>query len=165
MMDWHMNRSESAAGLFMLNQAFRLGIPFNIPHGFNLLKVERLGVELKLPKTRLNLNHLGTIHACAMATAGELAAGILLIKNFKASKVRIVLKNLNVEYKRQGTKSLFASVSINSKILDTILEQLSTSQTSSAELITEITDSDAQLVAVVTSQWHIKNWDAVTAKF
>ena len=39
-------------------------------------------VETFIPKRRSNLNHLGTIHAIAQATAGELSAGMCLLVNF-----------------------------------------------------------------------------------
>ena len=60
----------TSLNLMALNKVLALGIPFNAPHGFKIKEINDDAVIITLPNRKLNHNHLGGIHACAMATVG-----------------------------------------------------------------------------------------------
>jgi acyl-coenzyme A thioesterase PaaI-like protein len=64
--------------LMALDKVLTLGIPFNAPHGFTIKEISSDQVRVSLPNRKLNHNHIGGIHACAMATVGEYCAGCCL---------------------------------------------------------------------------------------
>ena len=164
-LDKALAKSEDTSGLFMLNQAFRFGIPFNIPHGFRLTRLDLKECQVVIPKIKTNQNHLNTIHACAMATAGEFAAGVLLLKNYGASKVRLVLKNLNVDYVKQGTTKLTATASISDEKLLSFNTVMDANSKVFADMETVLKNKDGELVATVSTKWQIKLWSEVKTKF
>ena len=164
-LDKALSKSDSKAGLFLLNQAFRFGIPFNIPHAFRINKLSQNESTVVLPKIKTNKNHLGTIHACAMATAGEFVAGVLLIKNFGATHVRVVLKDLVVEYHRQGTTRLEANASIDQNKVVEIKDNLDGKDKLFVNMEANLTDTRGELVCTVKTKWQVKKWSAVSSKF
>ena len=164
-LDKALNNSESASGLFLLNQAFRFGIPFNIAHGFELRTLNKSHEEVKIPKIKTNTNHLGTIHACAMATAGEFVAGVLLLKNLGATHVRLVLKTLQVDYQRQGTTKLLAHTKLSGEAVQKLKSDLDQNDKLFVDMVAQLKDTSGQVVCTVTTQWQIKKWAAVSTKF
>src|SRR5690606_15410175 len=72
-------------------------IPFNRPHKFKIENLTETEAHVLLPFIRSNKNHLGTVHACSMATIGEYAAGLVLIKNFSIAENRLIMKKLDIE--------------------------------------------------------------------
>lgn len=143
----------------------RFGIPFNIPHGLKITELAEDKGVAKIPKIKTNLNHLGTIHACAMATIGEYVAGVLILKNFKATKVRVVLTNMQIEYLKQGTSALHATATISSELRDTVNSALEQDGKALLEMESVLTDNKDQVVSVVKSSWQVKNWKDVSSKF
>lgn len=80
--------------LVALDKVLRLGIPFNAPHGFAIRNISPDEVKVSLPNRKLNHNHIGGIHACAMATVGEYCAGLSLLSRFGISKYRLIMSEL-----------------------------------------------------------------------
>ena len=68
----------------VLSWLFRRVIPFNAPHGLRIAAVatgpDGTAVAVVLPWRRRNRNHIGTVHACALATAAEFATGLGLVE-------------------------------------------------------------------------------------
>ena len=46
-------------------------VPFNRAHRISVTEISPNGCEVSIPYRRRNLNHLGTMHACAIAAAGR----------------------------------------------------------------------------------------------
>src|SRR5690606_25508324 len=99
-------KNPSRTNLMALNKVLALGIPFNAPHGFKIKTLSEDSIVIALPNRKLNHNHLGGIHACAMATVGEFCAGMSLLTCFGISQYRLILSDLHVKYIYQGRSDL-----------------------------------------------------------
>src|SRR5690606_36258047 len=99
-------QNPSQMNLMALNKVLTLGIPFNAPHGFKIKKIDAECVQIDLPHKKLNHNHLGGVHACAIATLGEFCAGLSILKHFGISEYRLIMSNLNAQYSYQARKNL-----------------------------------------------------------
>ncbi len=146
--------------LKLLQKLLDVTIPFNIPHKFQLTHLNNSECHATLPFKRKNKNHLGGVHACAMATIGEFCAGVLIIKNFGMKKYRIIMSDLSVEYKYQGRTNLNAKC-VNS-FDDTLIKQ-SLNETGKyiQKLETNLFDEKNNLVATVSTTWQLKDWKKV----
>lgn len=69
------------------------------------LKPGRCRVELR--ERRQVRNHLGSVHATALATLGELATGLAILTALPPG-VRAILTGLEVEYEKKGRGRLIA---------------------------------------------------------
>lgn len=146
----------------ILDNILKVGIPFNAPHGFRIKSLSKEGVEIYLPNRKLNHNHLGGVHACAMATVGEFCAGMTILTHFGISKYRLILSELNVKYTYQGRTDLMGFCSGNNIDSDAVADGLTKDGKYLQTLTTVIKDKNENLVATIETTWQIKSWDKVT---
>lgn len=157
--------SPGRVSVMALDKLLTVGIPFNAPHGFRILQMDEDAVVINLPNRKLNHNHLGGIHACAMATVGEYCAGMSLLTSFGISKYRLIMSELQVKYTYQGRVNLEGVCSphqIDKQALQTALEQDGKYTQSLTTIIRE--KKSGQQVAVVTTTWQLKAWEQVKTK-
>lgn len=147
-----------------LDKLLTVGIPFNAPHGFKIKTLNQDAVIVALPNRKLNHNHIGGIHACAMATVGEYCAGLSLLQSFGISKYRLILSDLTVKYTYQGRVDLEGICSPNQIDVSKVSDALHADGKYSQELKTIIRDLNGKEVAVVTTVWQLKNWEQVKTK-
>lgn len=156
--------SPTKTNLMILNNALSLGIPFNAPHGFKIKEISENAVAISVPNRKLNHNHLGGIHACAIATVGEYCAGMSLLSSFGASQYRLILSELNVKYSYQGRTNLVGSCSKRQIDSQAIQLSLNTEGKHLQTLETIVRDVSGNEVALVTTTWQIKAWNQVKTK-
>lgn len=151
--------------LIALNNVLKVGIPFNAPHGFKIQKITSHQVVVSLPNRKLNHNHLGGVHACAMATVGEFCAGLALISSFGISKYRLIMSEMNCTYTWQGRTDLEASCERSSIDLDKIQAGLDKDHVYLQLLETVIVEKGSRKeVARIKTTWQLKNWEKVKTK-
>jgi acyl-coenzyme A thioesterase PaaI-like protein len=154
----------TGASLMALNKVLAIGIPFNAPHGFKIKELSDEQVLITLPNRKLNHNHLGGIHACAMATVGEYCAGMSLLKSFGANKYRLILADLHVKYTYQGRTDLEGCCSL-AQIEKTLVQNVLESEGKYLQkLETIIREKSGKEVAIVTTTWQLKAWEQVKTK-
>ena len=153
-------QNPSGVKLSLLNCILSWAIPFNAPHGFRLLRDDD-GVSAIIPFKRKNLNHIQSIHACALATGGEFCAGIYLLKSFPSTDYRLILSNLQVEYLYQAKTNVICSVSANESKKHAALQEIQSIGKSLIDLETILKDDSQNVVAKVITKWQIKRWDQV----
>ena len=144
------------------NFLFSIGIPFNKPHKVTIQSLSETEVKCYLPYIKRNFNHLRGIHAAALATVGEYAAGLAMAQHFNSSHYRLIMTKLDVEYFNQARQAVVASASFSSddwarleealKVEESVVFTLS-SQLHNAELI-----GKNDHLATVTTQWQLKPW-------
>ena len=154
-------KNPTTMNLMALNKVLTVGIAFNAPHGFKIKELSEDNVRITLPNRKLNHNHLGGIHACAMATVGEYCAGMSLLKTFGASQYRLILSDLHVKYTYQGRSDLEGTCSPRQIDKEAVTKVLETDGKYLQKLETLIRDKNGKDVATVTTTWQLKSWDQV----
>lgn len=150
--------------LMALNKVLTLGIPFNAPHGFKIRQLNEDAVVISLPNRKLNHNHLGGVHACAMATVGEFCAGMSLLSSFGISQYRLILSDLHVKYIYQGRSDLEGVCSPRQIDKEAAKLTLEAEGKHFQKLETIIRDKNGKEVAIVTTTWQLKAWEQVKTK-
>jgi acyl-coenzyme A thioesterase PaaI-like protein len=159
--DYLIKKSETKTGLIALEKIFKIGIPFNKPHGIFFKKLSHYESVMLMKNKRLNHNHLGGIHACAIATVGEFSAGLLLCKNFEMSSFRVIIKEINVTYSSQARKNILSKATIDATLVEDLKKRIVLNSQADVELETEIKDFDGKEIAVVKTLWQLKSWNEV----
>lgn len=157
-------KNPSGPQLMVLNQILKFVIPFNAPHGFRILELSDSQVKIHLPFTKKNLNHLHGIHACAITTAGEMAAGMALISSFPISKYRPILSKLSCEYLYQGKTDLIATIQVAADQIPNVKKEIEMQGKAIVDFETLVVDQNKNLVAKVYTTWQIKSWEQVKTK-
>lgn len=150
----------------LLDKVFQTIIPFNRGLGFEIKKLDAESCEIFSPDKKRRQNHVGGAHACALALLGEYTAGLLLAQHCNPERYRIIISHLEVEYHKQGRGALTGtclkpSVTI---LLGEAEQDKQTEKETFVDLVTEIKNSNQELVAVVKTKWQAKPWSLVRSK-
>lgn len=156
-----LRSTEKVASRAWVNLVLPQIIPFNKPLGLKLVSLTENQSEVILPFKNATQNHLGGLHACALVTAGEYTAGLLLLRRVNPSQYRIILKELEAKYSKQGRDHALArAIWPTSAELKFDEGQSSTDIT----LTTLVEDKSGSILAEVTSHWQVKAWSSVRKK-
>jgi acyl-coenzyme A thioesterase PaaI-like protein len=156
--------SESAFKLKLLNVILALKIPFNARHGFKVLALGKDSVTTGAKYLRRNMNHIKGIHACAIATIAEFSAGLVLMRAFDFKKYRLIMSHLEATYHYQAKQSLRAVAQLTDEKCQKIIHSLSTQDSLTTKIISEIYDAGDHHVATVQTTWQLKSWAKVRTK-
>lgn len=162
--NWLSKAEHNRGALLVVNFLFSRLIPFNRPHGIKIHRIERAGVAVVLPYRKRNCNHLGGLHACALATAAEFAAGVALLQFIDTSKYRLIMKHIAIEYHSQGTKTAIARAVLNDQALDLVNQKLPDSGVVDIEMQVNVADALDKKLCTATVTWQLKSWELVRAK-
>jgi acyl-coenzyme A thioesterase PaaI-like protein len=136
-------------------------IPFNRPHGLVIETLDPTRVEVSLPFTRTNQNHVGGLHACALATCAEFSCGILLLRHFPSEQFRLLMRKMEVEYHRQGRSTARARCTISTETLEGITRALDAKSYTMVDLVVEVFDRSDEKLCTATVSWQLRRWDTV----
>lgn len=152
---------DSKKQLWLLNRLMNHTVRFNKPHGFQVIKITPEHVQTFAPYHKKNFNHVRGIHACAIATVGELAAGLILMLHFSPQDYRIIMSHIDIDYHFQAKKNIVATAGLSVSEKSTILDILKTEGKTLQTVTTDVKDDDHQSVATVKTVWQIKPWKDV----
>jgi hypothetical protein len=148
--------------LWILNKVLDRVIPFNLPHGFRILEISDTHIKTKIPFKRKNKNHIGGLHACALATLSEFTTGALMLTGLDPKKFRLILKNLEVDYLYQGKTDAYATYRLSPEFME---EHIFTPLKSAASVIipceVQIHDRMGNHLTTARVHWQIKEWNKV----
>lgn len=147
--------------LSILNIGLKRIIPFNSPHKFKIVQLQQNEIKVRIPYIRRNLNHLKGIHACALATASEYACGFLLISRLSPSRYRLIMRNMNIDFIKQGKADLFVYFSLDENRINEIKEKLSKEKQCLEILEVEVRDANSNLISVARLEWQLKDWKQI----
>ncbi len=151
--------------LWVLNFSFNRFVPFNRPHGFQIVEIGDDSVRTRLPYTRNNLNHLKGLHACALATLTEITGGFLLALKLDPRKYRLILKRLEIDYLYQGKSEASGYLQLPDAWLDDhIYRPLKQSEFVDVVTEVEIVDKAGNKLTSGKAHWQIKDWQKVKTK-
>lgn len=149
----------------ILNMGLNRMIPFNKPHGFKITDIGQHHVTVLLPCRRKNFNHIRGIHACALATVSEFTTGFLLITKLDASRYRLIMQRMEMDYHYQGKMDALARFEASDLWLEQQIYKPLQSQ-ESVVVVCEIRIHDLKGNHLTTGKiyWQIKDWQKVRTK-
>ena len=156
--DYLLKNSHSELNRNLLTFVLNRKIAFNLPHKIRIEALETAHALVSLPLIKRNTNHLGSIHACAIATIGEFAAGLTLLKDFGIRDYRLIMKDIHVEFKKQATSNLQARVRRKESTTSAMLKDLTELNSCVIQIETSVTDTNDLEIATVKTTWQLKKW-------
>lgn len=151
----------SRFGRWLLNRKMSRIIPFNRPHGITIVSLKNGHCVCCLPFIKRNFNHLGGLHACALATVAEYSAGLLLVNAFDMKCYRIIMVSINVKYHRQGLMDCLASSQCVQDVMDDLKNTIKAQGKGLILLESLLHDVDGHLLATVNTKWQLKLWKKI----
>lgn len=151
--------------LWLLNRILLRSIPFNSPHRLQVTSAKPGHIVGRLPYFRKNRNHIGGMHACALATISEYISGLCLASVLSSEKYRFILQSLNMEYHYQGKSDCKVDFSISeSELEEWVFVPLRDSDKITVELSVKVFDMQDNHICTATIFWQVKEWSSVKTK-
>jgi acyl-coenzyme A thioesterase PaaI-like protein len=141
---WRQLKSLPFGGtLFMM--ALGGSVPYSGALGARVISLEPGFVILSLKDRRAVRNHLGSIHAIALANLGELASGLAMMTALPDG-VRSIVTALSVEFRKKARGTLVAESRVMLPAIEGKLDH---------DVHTVVHDGENDVVAVVTVRWRL----------
>lgn len=140
-------------------------IPFNKPHGFEVIEIGPDYLKVLLPYRKRNFNHIRGIHACALATVSEFATGFLLVSKLDSAKYRLIMQRMEMDYHYQGKMDAVAQFQADNAWLDHhIYSPLKAQESVVVACEVMIHDRAGNHLTTGKVFWQIKAWEKVKTK-
>ena len=150
--------------LWLLNRFMNYAVRFNRPHRFKISKITPDVVQTFAPYIKKNFNHVRGIHACAIATVGELAAGMLLMFHFSPAHYRVIMSRIEIDYHYQAKKDVTATARLSLETVTSLQNELQKNGKAMQTVITTLKDTNDTEIATVKTIWQVKTWLTVKTK-
>ncbi|MFZ2905554.1 MAG: DUF4442 domain-containing protein [Cyclobacteriaceae bacterium] len=155
----------SAFYRWILNWSLNRMVPFNRPHGFEIVEVGEFKLKTRLPYRKSNFNHIRGLHACSLATISEFTTGFLLISNLDMKKYRMIMQRIEMDYHYQGKMDALAEFVISKEWLEEkFIKPLQTQEAVVVPCEVKIHDVKGNHLTTGKVFWQIKEWSQVKTK-
>jgi len=155
------------SGFYMkvLNFGLNRMVPFNRPHGFQVIEIGDYQLKTMVPYKKANFNHIRGIHACALATVSEFTTGFLLLSKLDPKKYRLIMQSLSMDYHYQAKMNAYANFIISEEWLEKMIYiPLESTDKVLAECEVKIHDAKGNHLSTGVVIWQIKSWKQVKTK-
>lgn len=144
----------STAGRWLFSRLIGLAVPYSGSIGARVESLRPGRAVLSLRDRRAVRQHLGSVHAIALANLAELSSGMAMLSSL-APDVRGIVTGITVTYHAKARGWLTATGTASPPTVTGPVE---------AEARAEITDESRQLVAEATVTWRLDLWVATAPK-
>lgn len=157
-MAWLQRQLDAAKGgrVGWVSRLMQEVIPFNRPHRLRVVKLSEQECQVSLPWRRRNLNHLRTMHACALATAAEYASGLCVLSALGIENKRLIMSDLAMTYRRRAESACLATAKLPDSELKDLKAELEREGRGSFVLRSTVKDAEGEVVADAEITWHVK---------
>lgn len=155
----------SSFGMWKLNFGLHRFIPFNRPHGIKIIEITDDSITTKIPKWKVNHNHIKGIHACGLATCAEFCTGLVLLLKLGMKDYRLIMESLEIKFHYQAKSDVTACY----ELTDSWVEKNIKSVLEKEGLVyqkceVKLHDTQGNHVATCYTNWQIKDWKKVKTK-
>lgn len=119
----------------ILSQAFGRFVPMVGSAKIRYLNISKQQVEVSLANHKAMQNHIGQLHACAMALLAETATGFVTAMNVPDSSI-VLIKTIKIDYKRPTKGAIHAIAKLTPE------QQQRMQTTEKGETLVQVTVSD-----------------------
>ena len=142
---WWRRLHTLPGGAWLFGRILAMGIPYTGTIRAQVQVVEPGFARVELTDRRRVRNHLGSVHALALANLGELTTGLAMTATLPPD-VRSILKTLHIDFLKKARGSLIAECTCVVPAVTHAIDH---------DVSSVITDASGDVVATVTATWRL----------
>jgi acyl-coenzyme A thioesterase PaaI-like protein len=143
LLTWWLRLQRVPAGAVIFSIILRYVVPYSGTLRARVTKLEAGQAELTLKDRRMLRNHLGSIHAMALANFAELTSGLAFLSGQPANS-RAIVVGFSIDYLKKARGTLRAKCICNLSL---------SSEPTNFEVPVEIFDDAGDVVARAKARW------------
>lgn len=121
-------------------------IPYLERHGLAAKVTPEGDVEVRMPIQSELTNHVGILHAGALFTAAETAAGVAAYRIVPDDRAFVLLRGATIRYTRRAESDVVATAVIGSDRAEEIRNRFEADQRADAEVAVRMVDAEGETV-------------------
>lgn len=121
-------------------------IPYLEPHRLEVTEQTHEYLAVKMPFGKQLTNHVGTLHASALFTVAETAAGIHATSVIPGNRAIPLLRGATVSYTRRASGDLTATARVKAGESERVLADFDANNRADADIEVDVVDTENEIV-------------------
>lgn len=121
-------------------------IPYLQPHRLEVTEQTGEHIKVKMPFGKQLTNHVGTLHASALFTIAETAAGLHATDLIPGNRAIPLLRGATVKYTRRASGDLTATASVKDGSAAEVITAFDANDRADVDIEVDVTDAENETV-------------------
>ena len=102
-----------------------------------------------------NINHIGTMYAGSLFTAGEFIGGVMYIASFDYDRFYPIVKAINIQFRRPAKTYVTVEKTLSTEEIDAIQREADAKGKADWKMDLEIKNQDGKVCCLLQGTWQI----------
>ena len=123
--------------------------------GIHIVEMWDRHVKILLP-LEPNINHIGTMYAGSLFTAGEFIGGPLFIASFDYTRFYPIVKTINIQFRRPAATDVTVEATLSAEEVDAIQREADAQGKADWKMGLEIKDQAGEVCCLLQGVWQMR---------
>ena len=123
--------------------------------GIRIVEMWDRHVKILLP-LEPNINHIGTMYAGSLFTAGEFIGGPLFIASFDYTRFYPIVKTINIQFRRPAATDVTVEATLSAEEVDAIQREADAQGKADWKMGLEIKDQAGEVCCLLQGVWQMR---------
>jgi len=125
--------------------------------GIRIVEMRDRYVKVLLP-LEPNVNHIGTIYAGSLFSAGEYIAGPIFVASFDYTKFYPIVKAINIQFCRPATTDVTVEVTLSEAEAEAIQREVEAKGKADWKMDLEVKNQTGEICCLLQGVWQLRKW-------
>lgn len=132
-------------------------VPITKKMGIRIVEMRDRHVKVLLP-FEPNINHIGTIYAGSLFTAGEYIGGPIYMTSFDYTRFYPIVKAINIQFRRPATTDVTVEATLSEAEVNAIQDEAEAKGKADWKMDLEIKDQAGEVCCLLQGVWQLRKW-------
>jgi thioesterase domain-containing protein len=138
-----------------IKEMFRSGIPFAKRSGIEATRMEKEGIDLKMPLAP-NINHIGSMYAGALFTLAEMMGGAVAMVYFMERQLIPIVTGLNIRFTKMAKSDITTTFALTPEDVERIINECKEQGKANYTIKLELKDKNDVVVAETEGFYQVR---------
>jgi thioesterase domain-containing protein len=123
--------------------------------GIRIVEMWDRHVKVLLP-LEPNINHIGTMYAGSLFTAGEFMGGAMYMASFDHSRFYPIVKAINIQFRRPALTNITVEANLSQEEIDAIQNEADAKGKADWKMDLELKDQNGEVCCLLQGIWQLR---------